>query len=153
MKKQINVALFTILLAAAAGNSVAQAAIGSLPGNVMRFDARDSLNRQVSAPSAGFEETTFSRFYTMFSPVGVTRWRGSSSDGTSFGSDSRISIPHVTAAIVVSERNIFPGRTERYTYSLIFPGISFLMSLAVLTFKPRLQTLNEPRFLIPVFLE
>ncbi len=126
------------------------------PGSpFVRFDGRDSMNRRVEGVHPGFQETTFSRFYAMFSPPGVARWRSPEVNDLGLVSNSKLSLPYITPSMAMSERELLPRLNARHLGSIpVFPGIAFLLTVAAfLTYKPRLQTEKEPRFLIPVLLE
>ncbi len=153
MKKLSGIILAGVIFLFVSGE--ASAHFSGSGGSFMRIEYRDAMNRRVSGPAPGFDETTFSRFYTMFSPQGVSRWRGSAGGDTYFTGDSKFNLPYITPSLILSERELLPKINSRHIYSSpAFPGIIFLLSLAaVLSFKPRLQTDLEPRFQIPVLLE
>jgi len=100
------------------------------------------------------EETTFSRFFAVFSPAGSYRWRGGSEDAGLYNR-SNLSIPYAAAMINAAERNNLLRRINAtVNYAPPFGGLllTFVL-LSVLLYRDRLQTAKEPRFLIPVFLE
>lgn len=154
MKKLSPLFLAVIIMLAHVGSAEAFVRPDISGKSLMSFDARDTVNRKAPSFSMALEETTFSRFFAIFSPVGNYRFSGGKEE-TGIYNKSSFTLPYVVATISTTEKNnLLTSVSTGLYYASPFGGLLVtLLLLTVLLYRERLQTTKEPRFLLPILLE
>jgi len=116
------------------------------------IQGRDSYNRPAEENFV-FTQSVFFKFYSKLSPAGVI-WRRTVTD-LEITKDAVFKIPHVIMPYINNNKGLLPRFPEKYFPSFLALQLLIFFSAAnfILFYKPNLQSTQEPRFRVPVFLE
>ncbi|MGM0568411.1 MAG: hypothetical protein ACQESB_04250 [Elusimicrobiota bacterium] len=153
-KKTIILLLTFILLS---GSRVLAFSDKGLSGGINHFslDLRDSQNRKIESEII-FRDTVFTRVYSQISPFGIVKKVSPPSEPQKILPDFSLDLPRAMFSVFYGNKEIFLKMTEKSSYPMSAVNIiltaSFLGAFMILLCV-KLQTNDEPRFRVPVFLE